>query len=79
MSDLIAFLNARLDEREQRAKGNPAEGRVWSRALRQVEAERAIVGRCADAIRDQGIWGEDGQAALAEDVLRYLAAAYSAP
>src|SRR5690348_3635216 len=43
MDDLTAFLNARLDEDEQRAKGSPAEGRVWPRALREVEAERAIL------------------------------------
>jgi Family of unknown function (DUF6221) len=48
-----------------------------ARVLREVEAKRAIVSRCAEAIRDQGIWGEDGQAALAEDVLRHLAAIYS--
>jgi hypothetical protein len=77
MEDLTAFLAARLDEDEEKAKIVAESVGHKSRIPREVEAKCAIVSRCADAIRDQGIWGEDGQAALAEDVLRHLAAVYS--
>jgi Family of unknown function (DUF6221) len=71
---LITFLAARLAEAWSAARDRElAAGLDESAETRMVDALRAIVNRCAEAIRDQGIWGEDGQAALAEDVLRHLA------
>jgi hypothetical protein len=41
---LIAFLNARLDEDEARAKRGQSDGWLFgSRALREIEAKRAIM------------------------------------
>lgn len=48
-----------------------------NRALREVEAKRRIVARCVEAADQQGIYGEDGQEALAVDVLELLAGCWS--
>jgi hypothetical protein len=48
-----------------------------ARVLREVEAKRRILGRCIQARADQGIYSEDGQAAVAEDVLKLMALPYS--
>jgi hypothetical protein len=62
-TSLIAFLRARLDEEEARAKDDfvcePIA--VKERALREVAAKRAIVTRCAAVLqsfddRENGMW-----------------------
>jgi hypothetical protein len=46
MDDLIAFIMARLDEDERYLKSNKRH--LWTeRPLREVEAKRAILQRCA--------------------------------
>ncbi len=47
-----------------------------ARVLREVAAKRAIIAACEEAIRNQGIFGEDGGQPLAEKVLPALAAVY---
>lgn len=48
-----------------------------ARVLRDVEAKRRLLARLDEARRAQGIWGEDGQEALAEDVERLMVLAWS--
>src|SRR6478735_11072312 len=90
VDDLIAFLNARLDEDEAAAKDvryiwptgfevtlNPA------RILREVEAKRVILGACVETLQGEdshdyltdGGSGEEYE--LARFVIRQLAAVWS--
>ena len=55
VDDLIAFLAARLDEAAQRAKGSPEEGRIWLRALRDVEADRSLLAEWQKAETDPAV------------------------
>lgn len=76
MNDLIAFLNARIDE-DERFLG-PKKRHLWQRPFREVEAKRAIVlmaTRLPALTRDFDLFdnNRDGWA----DALRYLAAVYS--
>ena len=72
MDDLVKFLRARLDE-----DAEPCEGAseyvdcrdLSERRVRDVEAKRQIVDRCA-SIADGSAWD------LAEEVLRLLALPY---
>ena len=67
MTDLIAFLNARLDEDERYLTSN--QHHLWTqRPLREVEAERKLL---ADR------WGGPDHQDMWEHHVRLLAAVYS--
>lgn len=91
--DLIAWLRAQLDDDERVAEAakdawlwndfTDDDGSAFierlgiDRWLAEVDAKRRILDRCGEAYREQGIYGEDGQEQLAEDVLRLLALPYA--
>ena len=73
MSDLVAFLTARLDEDEgvARWEARRDDQSLPTRALADVEAKRAIVAFAATLLE-----GEDSQPWAGEEVLVRLATAY---
>lgn len=91
MSDLVAFLRARLDEDERAASG--ADGASWyfdhiddsagpfherftpARVLRDVEAKRRIMAECRPS--GGGSWDIELLDALGAVVLVYLALPYA--
>jgi hypothetical protein len=75
MSDLTAFLRARLDEDEGYLNSN--RHHLWTdRPLREVEAKRAILTEYAHVRKLQELTGAD-QDGYRDWVLRHLAAVYS--
>lgn len=82
--DLIAFLRGEVDTDEDDANAclatvlTPGPAREWAeQAILEAEAKRRILARCEQAYREQGIYGEDGQEQLADDLLRLLALPYA--
>lgn len=67
---VVAFVRTGRAEHHHVVRYDPA------RVVRDVEAKRRLIARCVESIEGQGIWGEDGQQALAEDTLALLAHPY---
>jgi hypothetical protein len=77
MDDLVAFLNARLDEDERYLKSNSHH--LWTqRPLREVEAKRALVAEWRDHELERGETASytDGLADGLELVVKQFAAVY---
>lgn len=79
MTDLVAFIRARLDEREawanalmQNAEASDLARQEGLFALRDIEAKRRIIDRCENAFNA----GDGGSRFLAADVLLLLVSAY---
>lgn len=77
--ELAAFLTARLDEDERYLKSN--QHHLWTqRPLREVEAKRAIVRRCAGVMNEMDQYPNglvSPRALLARQTLMWLAAIWS--
>lgn len=69
--DAFAGHGYTLGAAEHIARWDPA------RVLAEVDAKRRIIAACEQAIKSQGIYGEDGQEQLADDVLRQIAVPYA--
>lgn len=79
MNDLIEWLRAQYDadERGIREALRTAEWGVTERDLIDIDSKRKILGVCEAAIANQGIYGEDAQEQVAEDILRIMAQPYA--
>lgn len=77
MDDVVAFVTARLDEREHFAKTARLAQKHREQMLREVEAMRAVVSRCAARMNEMDVHPNglvSPRALLARQVLMGLTA-----